>query len=50
MPVEAKPQFRPDALRPHLQSFPWPSLRNCSQLPPSRNRRYAVVNQPNNTI
>lgn len=25
MPVEAKPLFRPDALRPHLQSFPWPA-------------------------
>ena len=25
MPVEAKPLFRPDALRPHLQSFPWPT-------------------------
>ena len=24
MPVEAKPLFRPDVLRPHLQSFAWP--------------------------
>ena len=24
MPVEAKPLFRPDVLRPHLQSFVWP--------------------------
>ena len=25
MPVEAKPLFRPDVLRPHLLSFQWPS-------------------------
>lgn len=25
MPVEAKPLFRPDVLRPHLQAFPWPT-------------------------
>jgi len=24
MPVEAKPLFRPDVLRPHLQAFKWP--------------------------
>ncbi len=24
MPVEAKPLFRPDVLRPHLQAFAWP--------------------------
>jgi len=24
MPVEAKPLFRPDVLRPHLQAFVWP--------------------------
>ncbi len=24
MPVEAKPLFRPDVLRPHLQAFQWP--------------------------
>lgn len=25
MPVEAKPLFRPDVLRPHLQAFDWPT-------------------------
>lgn len=25
MPVEAKPLFRPDVLRPHLVHFPWPA-------------------------
>ena len=25
MPVEAKPLFRPDVLRPHLQAFDWPA-------------------------
>ncbi|MBA4031641.1 MAG: hypothetical protein C0478_12235, partial [Planctomyces sp.] len=25
MPVESKPLFRPDVLRPHLVSFPWPA-------------------------
>ena len=25
MPVEAKPLFRPDVLRPHLQAFVWPT-------------------------
>ena len=24
MPVEAKPLFRPDVLRPHLLEFAWP--------------------------
>ena len=23
MPVDAKPLFRPDVLRPHLHAFPW---------------------------